>query len=157
MFMYLTPPLPVWRIFLFHGKIASPCRRKFPAPATALGRKESRINAVTATEPEKIRKIPCSQGKSGNLLDPLRRHAGQIEQRQEHLGLLRAGQRIIAADDKARHRIDAAAPGAGLRLEYLGCPRAVREIAAHGGAVEARLGADFRQHVQFADVEAVAE
>src|SRR5271163_2756245 len=82
---------------------------------------------------------------------------GEIEQRQEHLRLLRTRNRIATLDDETRHRVDAKPSRAPAFGQYLDGSGVASEISAGGFAVETGARGNRRQRVDGADVDTVAE
>ena len=82
---------------------------------------------------------------------------GDVEQALDHFGLLRAGDGMPAADDEARHAVDADAMGAEVfRMDDVEILVAGEQTAEAGG-IEPRSGGDGAQHGGVTDIVAIGE
>src|SRR5580704_17109335 len=76
----------------------------------------------------------------------------QVEDRQEELRLLRAGNGVLAGEDEARDGVDAHAPGAAVLRQHVRQSCAAGEEAARRDGIEPGLVGDRGQSRALADI-----
>ena len=104
-----------------------------------------------------MQQSPVTDLQRSGLSDRLRFLARKIEELEEHLWRLRAGQGVTAVENKAGHAVDTDVAG----LSVFGPDRigilAAGKIALHGCFLETRCNSDFSQNSLVTNIPAIRE